>query len=68
MCCMERTYIVDGMTCDHCVAAVEGEVGAVPGVAAVSANFGSKRVVVTGDAIDDATVRAAIDEAGYAAT
>lgn len=68
MFCMEFTYVVDGMTCDKCTAAVEEEVGVVPGVAAVSANFETKRVVVTGDAIDDATVRAAIDEAGYAAS
>ncbi len=67
MLCMERTYVVHGMTCDKCTAAVEEEVGSVLGVAAVSANFETKRVVVTGDAIDDATVRAAIDEAGYAA-
>jgi len=65
--CMEFTYVVDGMTCDHCVAAVEEEVGAVPGVGGVSADLETKRVLVTGDAIDDVAVRAAIDEAGYAA-
>jgi len=64
---MELTYVVGGMTCDQCTAAVEEEVGAVPSVAAVSADLKTKRVVVTGEAVDDAAVRAAIDEAGYAA-
>jgi len=54
---MELTYVVGGMTCDQCTAAVEEEV----------ADLKTKRVVVTGEAVDDAAVRAAIDEAGYAA-
>ena len=65
---MELTYIVDGMTCGTCTAAVEQEVGTVPGVSSVSANHTTKRVVVAGEAVDDAAVRAAIDEAGYDAT
>ena len=63
---MERTYIVEGMTCGHCVAAVQEEVGEVTGVSGVTADLASGRVVVAGEA-DDAAVRAAIVEAGYAA-
>jgi len=62
---VQRTYIVDGMTCSHCVAAVSAEVGAVAGVASVAVDLGTKRVVVTGPSFDDASVRAAVDEAGY---
>ncbi len=64
---MELTYIVEGMTCDRCTTAVQAEVGTVPGVIAVSADLTTKRVVVAGEALDDAAVRAAIDEAGYEA-
>jgi len=64
---MELSYVVEGMTCDKCTAAVESEVGAVAGVAAVTADFTTKRVVVAGEALDDAALRAAIDEAGYEA-
>ncbi|MDQ3632091.1 MAG: heavy-metal-associated domain-containing protein [Actinomycetota bacterium] len=64
---MELTYVVAGMTCDHCTAAVEAEVAVVPGVSAVSAEHTTKRVVVSGKEVDDAAVRAAIDEAGYEA-
>ena len=64
---MEITYTVSGMSCGHCKAAVEGEVGQVPGVDFVEADVDTKLVVVRGDGLDDAALRAAIDEAGYEA-
>lgn len=62
-----RTYIVAGMTCGHCVDAVTTEVSAVPGVEGVDVDLDTKKVVVTGPTLDDAAIRAAIDEAGYEA-
>ena len=53
------------MHCDHCVAAVEQELSAVSGVESVDVDLATKLVVVTGDALDDDALRAAIDEAGY---
>jgi copper chaperone len=64
---MEITYTVAGMTCGHCKSAVEAEVGQVPGVASVDANVDTKLVVVRGEGLEDAALRAAIDEAGYEA-
>ncbi len=58
------TYNVPGVHCDHCVHAISSEVGAVPGVTAVAVDLVAKTVTVEGD-VDDAAVRAAIDEAGY---
>lgn len=63
---MEHTYLVEGMTCGHCTAAVEAEVAGVPGVASVAADLATGRVVVVGADVDEAAVRAAVDEAGYA--
>jgi copper chaperone CopZ len=60
-------YLVPGMHCAHCVAAVEEEVSAVPGVESVAADLETKRVDVAGRALDDAAIRAAIEEAGYEA-
>lgn len=60
-------YRVPGMTCGHCVAAVTKEVSAVPGVASVRIDLDTKSVEVTGEALDDAAIRAAIEEAGYQA-
>lgn len=62
-----RTYTVTGMTCSHCVAAVTEEVGAVAGVDEVAVDLDSGRLDVSGaDDLDDAAVRAAVEEAGYA--
>lgn len=59
-----RTYSVPGISCDHCKAAIEGEVATLEGVARVEVDVDAKTVAVDGEADDDA-IRAAIDEAGY---
>ena len=59
------TYSVPGMSCAHCRAAITDEVQQVAGVSAVDVDLDSKRVTVSGAALDDGAVRAAIDEAGY---
>jgi copper chaperone len=61
-------YSVPGMTCDHCKQAVASEVAGVAGVVGVEVDLVTKVVTVTGDHLDDRTVRAAIEEAGYQAT
>ncbi|GAA0993388.1 MULTISPECIES: heavy-metal-associated domain-containing protein [Nocardiopsidaceae] len=59
-------YTVEGMTCGHCVNSVTEEVGGVSGVTGVKVDLDDKKVTVTSDGpVDDASVRAAIDEAGY---
>lgn len=60
-----RSYTVEGMSCEHCKAAVIAEVIVVPGVGSVDVDLGTKQVTVTGDALDDEALRAAIVEAGY---
>jgi copper chaperone len=60
------TYRVEGMTCGHCVAAVESEVGAIAGVTSATADLASGRLDVTADQdVDAAQVQAAVAEAGY---
>jgi copper chaperone CopZ len=58
-------YNVPGMTCEHCRTAISKEVGAVAGVEAVNVDLGAKVVTVHGENLDDASIRAAIGEAGY---
>lgn len=60
-----RAYIVEGMTCGHCTAAVTDELTAVDGVETVNVDLETKRVEVRGSALDDQVLVAAIDEAGY---
>ena len=60
------TYQVQGMTCGHCVSAVSAEVGAIQGVSDVRVDLATGQVSVTSDKpLDTASVRAAVDEAGY---
>ena len=61
------TFVVPGMSCGHCVAAVTDEVTALPGVTDVAIDLDTKAVVVHGGALDDSAIRAAIVEAGYEA-
>ena len=61
------TYSVPGMHCGHCKAAVTRELESAAGVESVDVDLDSKRVTVTGHGLDDAALRAAIDEAGYEA-
>jgi copper chaperone len=58
-------YVVPGMTCIHCRVAVTREVSQVAGVRSVDVDLEGKLVRVHGTGLDDAAVRAAIDEAGY---
>jgi copper chaperone len=63
------TYIVSGMTCGHCVAAVTEEVGALAGVTGVEIDLvagGLSRLRVSADEpVAQDAVGAAVEEAGY---
>ncbi len=59
------TYRVPGMSCEHCRRAVTIELSAAPGVESVDVDLANKLVRVSGSSLDDAALRAAIDEAGY---
>lgn len=60
------TFQVAGMTCAHCVSAVQSEVSAIAGVVDVDVDLATGRVTITSDTpVDAEAVRAAIDEAGY---
>jgi copper chaperone len=62
------SYLVTGMTCQHCVHAVTEEVSAVPGVSGVTVDLDSGRLtVVSSDEVPFAVIATAVDEAGYAA-
>jgi copper chaperone len=62
------TYLVKGMSCEHCVQAVTSELGSLRGVSAVTVDLvpgGNSRVTVTSESrLPDDAVTAALDEAG----
>jgi copper chaperone len=61
-----QSYTVSGMTCGHCVASVTEEVSEVPGVESVDVTLETGALTVTSaERVDDAAIRAAVEEAGY---
>jgi copper chaperone len=62
----ESTYTVVGMTCGHCVQSVTEEVSKIGGVSNVAVDLPTGAVTVTSaEALNEADVRAAVEEAGY---
>ena len=60
------TITVDGMTCGHCVSAVQSEVGKVDGVTDVSVDLSSGEVTVVAETTPDpSALQAAVEQAGF---
>ena len=66
---LREHYLVEGMTCSHCVASVTEEVSALDGVESVSVDLqvgGASRITVVSNRLVPADqVREAVTEAGY---
>lgn len=61
-------YQVTGMTCGHCEMSVREEVSEIAGVDEIEVSAASGKLLVTSAyEVDDATVLAAVEEAGYSA-
>lgn len=61
-------YQVTGMSCGHCEKAVREEVSQVAGVTSIDVSAKSGILAVRSEeAMDDAAVLAAVDEAGFSA-
>ena len=58
-------YRVPGVNCAHCEMSIREEVSEVAGVEQVDVDLEAKVVTIRGQALDDAALRAAIEEAGY---
>ena len=62
---MKKILKVEGMTCEHCERAVKEELRKLPEVLDVKVELSTGKVEVTGDNLEDKTLKEAIDEAGY---
>jgi len=57
---------VVGMTCDHCVKRVSGELSALDGVQSVDVDLASGAVAIrSAEELSPADIREAVEEAGY---
>lgn len=59
----KHTFSVPDMSCDHCVNALNTEIGRVDGVESVEVDLDAKLVAVVGG--DSSDIVAAIDRAGF---
>ena len=59
-----KTFLIDGMTCNHCVANVKDSLIKIEGVQEVRINLEKKNAVVDGD-YNSEEVKIAIEKAGY---
>ena len=61
-----QAFTVKGMSCEHCLRAVTGEVTKLPGVRAVDVDLSSGIVTVSADReLGESEMVVAIEEAGY---
>lgn len=67
---MKKLISIEGMSCGHCVQAVANSLKELEGVTGVAVELEKKLATVelSGDAVTDATLKKAIEEAGYSVT
>jgi copper chaperone len=53
------------MSCDHCKMTITSALTGLPNVRDVEIDLGARRVTVSGEHLDDAVLRSAIEDAGY---
>jgi copper chaperone CopZ len=61
----KKVLSIDGMSCMHCVKRVKAALSELSGVASVEVELDAKRALVEGPGLDDAAMKAAVEEAGY---
>lgn len=62
---MTKTIAIEGMHCQHCVAAVTEALKAVSGVTSVQVSLEKNNAVVEGTGLEDAALKAAVEDTGF---
>ncbi|MGB9664364.1 MAG: heavy-metal-associated domain-containing protein [Ignavibacteria bacterium] len=57
-------FLIEGMTCNHCVKAVEGAIKSL-GIDNYSVQIGSASVTFDENLVDEESIKAAIEDEGY---
>lgn len=61
---MDKTFKIDGMSCDHCVMAVEKELGKLE-IEKKKVEIGSVKISFDLEIVSKENIKDAIEEAGY---
>ena len=62
---MKKTISIEGMMCTHCEATVKKALEAIDGVESAEVSHTAGTAVVTGTALDDAKLKATVEDKGY---
>lgn len=62
---MTKTISIEGMHCQHCVAAVKEALETVAGVSKVAVSLENNNAVVEADGASDAALKEAIEDIGF---
>jgi copper chaperone len=65
---MQKLLTIEGMSCGHCVMHVKSALEDVPGVVSAEVDLLKKSAMVTGEALDEASLIQAVSESGYRVT
>jgi copper chaperone len=64
---MTMNLVIEGMSCGHCVRAVQEALESVPGVQKANVSLEDGAAQVEGDGFETASLVAAVEEEGYRA-
>lgn len=62
---MEITLKIEGMQCGHCSSRVKAELEKVAGVASAEVSHETGTAVITGESLDAAALKAAVENQGF---
>lgn len=62
---MEITIKIEGMQCGHCSSRVKAALEKVEGVASAEVSHETGTAVITGDSLDAAALKAAVENQGF---
>jgi copper chaperone len=60
-----KEYIIEGMSCQHCVMATKKELSKIEGITVLDIAVGKATVRIDSAGITDAVIAAAVEEAGF---
>lgn len=62
---IEKTFIIDGMSCGGCVNSLTRVLKTVPGIEPLAVQVGKASLRIDSDKVTDDTVKAAVERAGF---
>lgn len=62
---MKKTILIEGMSCGHCVKAVEDALKELDNISKVNVDLANNKAEIEGENLEEGILKETIDEAGY---